>query len=200
MNRHSREGFIDDRPMVDVTPERDDKPAERKLRPTPRPEIEPSPAEATEVAAEEEWPITVKLLHRPVKGNKGERLKEVSLREPRAGDINRYGNPIRINQDGDVLIDERKMTYMIAALTGILPPFIEDMDPRDWNSCAYPLRRFFLPDPAVWQAARTISSSTATAWRAGTTSAPRSSLRCRSPTSRCIWRERRSVTACSNRR
>ena len=71
-------------------------------------------------------------------------------REPRAGDINRYGNPIRVNQEGDVIIDERKMSYMIAALSGILPPFIDEMDPRDWNSCAYRLRRFFLPDPAAW--------------------------------------------------
>ena len=67
----------------------------------------------------------------------------MSLREPRAGDINRYGNPVRVNQDGDVIIDERKMTYMMAALSGILPPFIEEMDPRDWNSCAYRLRAFF---------------------------------------------------------
>ena len=42
------------------------------------------------------------------------------------------------------------MTYMIAAPSGVLPPFIEEMDPRDWNSCAYRLRRFFLPDPAAW--------------------------------------------------
>ncbi|MBR0879107.1 hypothetical protein ACVMGC_004771 [Bradyrhizobium barranii subsp. barranii] len=147
MNRHAREGFVDDeRPMVDVTPERYDK----KSRAMPPPEIAPSPAETAEIADDEEWPITVKLLHRSIKDNKGEKIREVTLREPRAGDINRYGNPIRIDQDGDVLIDERKMTYMIAALTGILPPFIEDMDPRDWNSCAYRLRRFFLPDPAAW--------------------------------------------------
>lgn len=146
MNRHAREGFVDEDKMVDVSPA-----AERtKSRPTPPPTIEPSPAETDELESDVEWPITVKLLHRAIKGNKGEQLKEVSLREPRAGDINRYGNPIRINQDGDVLIDERKMTYMIAALSGVLPPFIEDMDPRDWNSCAYRLRRFFLPDPAAW--------------------------------------------------
>jgi hypothetical protein len=72
------------------------------------------------------------------------------MREPKAGDINRYGNPVRVNQEGDVVIDERKMTFMIAALTEILPPFIEEMDPRDWNSCAYRLRRFLLPDPAAW--------------------------------------------------
>jgi len=29
-------------------------------------------------------------------------------------------------------------------------PFIEQMDTRDWNSVAYRLRRFFLPDPGAW--------------------------------------------------
>ena len=67
----------------------------------------------------------------------------MTMREPRAGDINRYGNPVRVNSDGEIIIEERKMTYMIAALANILPPFIEDMDTRDWNSCAYRIRRFF---------------------------------------------------------
>src|SRR5215469_11037740 len=125
---------------------------EKPQRAAPAPVIEPSPAEAdaAALAALDEWPIKVKLLYRPIRNNKGEEIKEVSLREPRAGDINRYGNPIRVNQDGDVIIDERKMTYIIAALTGILPPFIEQMDTRDWNSVAYRLRRFFLPDPGAW--------------------------------------------------
>ncbi|MCA1452129.1 phage tail assembly protein [Bradyrhizobium sp. BRP22] len=149
-----REGFISDevdgriaRPMVDVTPE---KPApERKSRPTPEPAIEPSPAEQSE-RLEQEWPITVKLLHKPIRNNKGEKISEITLREPRASDINRYGNPVRIDQEGEVRIEERKMTFIIAALSDILPPFIEDMHPRDWNSVAFRLQRFFLPDPAAW--------------------------------------------------
>jgi hypothetical protein len=152
MNRPQREGFIEGQPvaepgLVDVTPEKD-KPAEHKARPMPLPEIEPSPAEQPDPLAQE-WPITVKLLYKPIRNGKQE-VHELVLREPRAGDINRYGNPIRINGDGDVVLEERKMTYMIAALSGILPPFIEDMHPRDWNSVAYRLQRFFLPDPAAW--------------------------------------------------
>ena len=42
------------------------------------------------------------------------------------------------------------MTYMIAALSGILAPFIDEMDPRDWNTAAYKLRGFFLPDLRDW--------------------------------------------------
>ncbi|WP_128941061.1 phage tail assembly protein [Bradyrhizobium zhanjiangense] len=139
-----REGFVEDtKQEAEIIEPRG------KTRAMPPPEIEPSPAEQPQLM-EDEWPIVVKLIYRPIRNNRGEDIKEVSLREPRAGDINRYGNPIRVNQDGDVLIDERKMTYMIAALSGVLPPFIEEMDTRDWNSCAYRLRRFFLPDPAAW--------------------------------------------------
>lgn len=146
-----REGFVEDQPTTvehEVAAPAPAAPAGTK-RAVPPPEIEPSPDELPPLL-QDEWPIIIKLLYKAIRNVKGEDVRIISLREPRAGDINRYGNPIRVNQDGDVLIDERKMTYMIAALSGILPPFIEDMDPRDWNSCAYRLRRFFLPDPAAW--------------------------------------------------
>ena len=140
-----REGFVDDQPK----PEPEIIQPSGAKRAMPPPEIEPSPAELPPLE-QEEWPIIVRMIYRPIRNNRGEEVREVALREPRAGDINRYGNPIRVNQEGDVIIDERKMSYMIAALSGILPPFIDEMDPRDWNSCAYRLRRFFLPDPAAW--------------------------------------------------
>lgn len=96
------------------------------------------------------WPVKVKLLHKPVRNNKGDLVHELTFREPTGGDINRYGNPVRFNTDGDIIIDERKMTTVMAVLSGVLQPFLEQMDPRDWNSCAYRLRNFFLPDPAAW--------------------------------------------------
>jgi len=138
------EGFVEDqKPEPEIIAPSGGK------RPMPPPEIEASPEELPPLE-QDQWPIIVKLIYKPIRNNRGEDVREVSLREPRAGDINRYGNPIRVNQEGDVIIDERKMSYMIAALSGILPPFIDEMDPRDWNSCAYRLRRFFLPDPAAW--------------------------------------------------
>jgi hypothetical protein len=98
----------------------------------------------------ETWPVKVRLLHKPVRNNKGDMVRELSFREPTGGDINRYGNPCHVDQNGDVIIIDRKMTTMIAVLSGILQPFIETMDPRDWNSCAYRLRGFFIPDPTAW--------------------------------------------------
>lgn len=147
-NGRGREGFVEDRPGA-PPPGLQTMEQPEKKRATPPPTIEPSPAEQPPLA-QDEWPIKVRLLYKAIRNNNNEKVNEVTLREPKAGDINRYGNPVRVNQDGDVIIDERKMTFMIAALTEILPPFIEEMDPRDWNSCAYRLRRFFLPDPAAW--------------------------------------------------
>jgi hypothetical protein len=95
------------------------------------------------------WPVKVKLVHKPIVDQDGRELKELSFREPTAGDINRYGNPVRLTNDFDAVIDERKMTMVMSALCGVLSPMLEKMDPRDWNSCAYRLRTFFLPEPAL---------------------------------------------------
>jgi hypothetical protein len=111
-----------------------------------RPPIEEGPPPAPV----EVWPITVRLLHKQIRGMKGELLKELTFREPTGGDINRHGNPCRVNFEGEVIIDEQKMMRIMAALSGLLPPLLDPMDPRDWNSCAFRLRNFFLPEPAAW--------------------------------------------------
>jgi hypothetical protein len=98
----------------------------------------------------ETWPVHVKLLHKKIKNDRNELVDELVFRQPTGGDINRYGNPCRIDYSGEVQIDEQKMHRIMSALAGILPPTLEQMDPRDWNSCAYRLRSFFLPDLAAW--------------------------------------------------
>jgi hypothetical protein len=112
-----------------------------------QPPIESRPPPA---AVEPAWPIRVKLLHKPIRNERNELVHELAFREPTGGDINRYGNPTRITLDGEVVIDEQKMMRVMAALSGLLPPLLEPMDPRDWNSCAYRLRNFFLPDLGAW--------------------------------------------------
>jgi hypothetical protein len=129
-----REGFV--------------KEEEKVPRTAPPPVLEEPPQEVE--AVKEKWPIVVKLIHKPIPDNSGSIIDRLEFRQPRGGDINRYGNPCRVNQDGDVVIDERKMHYVMSALCGILPPLLEAMDPRDWNSCAYRLRDFFLPDLRAW--------------------------------------------------
>ena len=134
MNKPIKEGFVQDEP---VTIEEVAIPETAEAAAPPQPE-------------QETWPIKVKLLHKAIRNNKNEEVRELVFREPTGGDINRYGNPCRIDSTGEVHIDERKMTLIMAGLTGILSPLLERMDPRDWNSCAYRLRGFFLPDLASW--------------------------------------------------
>jgi len=140
MNKQTkREGFVDDaKPVAAPVPDA------IEHQPAPEPET------LDDTPTEQLWPITVKLLHKSVRNNKGEFVKELTFREPTGGDINRYGNPCHVNQEGEVIILDKKMITMMAALSGILQPFLENMDPRDYNSCAYRLRGFFLPDPAAW--------------------------------------------------
>ena len=158
-----REGFVDpDKPTKpDAKPEITPPPAQpapadqpKAKEPVPPP-LEPSPADADaeEAAAQrvfESWPITVKLMHKKIRNNAGEEISELTFREPKGGDINRYGNPVRYNTDGDLLIDERKMSWMMAGLSGVLFPMLEQMDPRDWTSCAHRLARFFQADYRGW--------------------------------------------------
>lgn len=116
-------------------------------QPVTAPATAPPPPPLEE--ARETWPIKVKLVHKPIRDQDNRELKELSFREPTAGDINRCGNPVRLTDDYDALIDERKMTLIMANLSGVLSPMLDKMDPRDWNSCAYRLRTFFLPEPAL---------------------------------------------------
>jgi hypothetical protein len=116
-------------------------------QPVAAPAPEPPPPEVQEY--KETWPIKVKLVHKPIRDQNDRELKELLFREPTAGDINRCGNPVRLTDNYDAVIDERKMTLIMANLSGVLSPMLEKMDPRDWNSCAYRLRTFFLPEPAL---------------------------------------------------
>lgn len=153
-----REGFVDPQQQLPLQQRPPQQPNGGSNPPTPMggngPVIDQQPEVPIEAAPPpprvEEWPIHVKLLHKPVRNMRGEEVHELSFREPTGGDINRYGNPCRISGEGDVQIDEVKMMRVMAALSGILIPNLERMDPRDWNSCAYRLRNFFLPEVEAW--------------------------------------------------
>lgn len=105
----------------------------------------PPPAPPPEI-----WPIVVRLLHGPIPNKRGVEVHQLEFRQPFARDIKRHGNPVRINMDGEVLFDEPKMTSMIAALSDLHMASIGRLDARDWESCAFRIRGFFLPDPAAW--------------------------------------------------
>jgi hypothetical protein len=93
----------------------------------------------------QEWPVKIKL-RKPIIGNNLMEISELSFREPTAGDILRCGNPVYITATGEVMFDERKMTTMMAHLSNVVVTLLEAMSPKDWETCAYRLRVFFLPD------------------------------------------------------
>jgi hypothetical protein len=160
--RAVREGFVaaepDDAPLPPSSPTPHDAPPQAPLpsqfkstKPEPEAPLSEADAVRREIASNAEtWPIVVQLLYRPIKNDKGELVHSLSFREPKASEINRIGNPTRMLWDGEIIIEERKMTYIMAALCGILPPLLDEMDPRDWNSCALRLRKFFIPDLRAW--------------------------------------------------
>lgn len=154
-----REGFQPEIEAPEVLPPISERPAPPTREAPPLREV---PQEPTEAAPElqleplpDTWPVTVRLLQKKIRNNKNELIDKVIFREPTGGDINRIGNPIRVDLKGEIIIDDQKMVAMIAQLSGLLPPMVEQMDPRDYASCAYRLRGFFLPDPAAWREART---------------------------------------------
>jgi hypothetical protein len=114
----------------------------------PPPEV--PAAQVVELPAPAAWPMTIKLRNKPIIGNKGALLHELTFREPTGGDIMRQGNPCWIRSDGELMIDDQKMLRMMAQLSGVLTPLLEALHPKDYNSCAYRLRPFFIPDWEAW--------------------------------------------------
>jgi hypothetical protein len=151
-----REGFVPPEGPLPEAPlsaiPQEPLPSQKKIEaPTPEPPISEADQLRKEIReSADQWPVTVQLLYRSIMNDKGEQVTSLTFREPRASEINRIGNPTRMLWDGEIIIEERKMTYIMGALSGILPPLLEAMDPRDWNSCAYRLRKFFLPDLRAW--------------------------------------------------
>jgi hypothetical protein len=121
----------------------------------------PKETATDEVAAilKEDWPLVIKLKHKSIKNDVGHLIDEISLREPTTADLIRAGgNPVRTEigeiTNGQAIfifhIDDQKMFKLISATSGIMEAFLQKMDPRDYTSAAYRLRRFFIPEQGIW--------------------------------------------------
>jgi len=87
-------------------------------------------------------------LRKPVIAN-GEETSELQFREPTGADIERHGNPVLLDMAADppkISFDTRAMTGMMAALATGPPSTIRQMHPKDWNTAAWTLANFFLPE------------------------------------------------------
>ncbi len=80
----------------------------------------------------------------------GDETMELKFREPTAADIERIGNPVNIDlfssEVPKVTFDTKAMTMMMAMLAEVPPSTIRQMHPRDWNTAAWSLAAFFMPE------------------------------------------------------
>jgi hypothetical protein len=105
-----------------------------------------APAEA---AAAEAQPLTFKLA-KPVDAH-GEAVKELVVREPTGMDIMRAGNPVLIDFNmtpPQVSFDAPKMRAMIATLCSVPTSTVDKLSAKDWNTVAWGVASFFIPDMA----------------------------------------------------
>jgi hypothetical protein len=152
-----REGFVDDEPVVDVIPETEPPSPPRAAARLDAPkqngqDDQPAPSPGQPMA----WPFTYKLRYRPLKITHTETVDELTFREPNAGDILDFGNPVNIEvktsgkqMTFDIHIDDNKMMQVLGNLVTdkrIMSPHLNGLDLRDYNNIANKLRRFFRPD------------------------------------------------------
>jgi hypothetical protein len=112
----------------------------------PDPEAKTSDAKKTNGAAATE--IMTVTLRKPIMAH-GDEISELKFREPTAGDIEKCGNPVNLDFQGDspkMTFDSKAMSAMMSLLAAVPPSTIRQMHPRDWNSAAWNLASFFMPD------------------------------------------------------
>lgn len=98
-----------------------------------------------------EFEPVVVVLRKPIKLGSEETITELTFREPTAADIERCGNPVNIDFFGGgetpkMSFDARSMSAMMSVLAAVPPSTIKKLSTRDWNSAAWNLASFFLPD------------------------------------------------------
>jgi hypothetical protein len=78
-----------------------------------------------------------------------EMLEELSFREPTARDIIRHGVPVKWNLTASPPtpeFDPKSMREMLAACSGRLPFFFDNLKPQDFMALCWGLAPFFLPN------------------------------------------------------
>jgi hypothetical protein len=114
----------------------------------------PAPEEAIDFESSPQLDQEANLEHtlsKPIQAH-GEELRILRWREPTGADIERAGNPIVIDFFGEkptLTFNEKKMGAMISALCQIPPSSVRQLTAADWNSIAWKLVRFFMPQGAA---------------------------------------------------
>ena len=105
-------------------------------------------ADEVETKPSGEEPLVIKLRNKIIAN--GDEVDQLTFREPTAADIERIGNPVNVDLlSGDtpkITFDAKAMTQMMSTLAAVPPSTIRQMKTRDWNSAAWSLASFFIPD------------------------------------------------------
>ncbi len=109
---------------------------------------EKKPEEQAKVNDSEPF-LGLPILRKPIQAS-GEELTQLKFREPTAADIEACGNPIIMDVIGHetpkIVFDTKVMTSMMARLAAVPPSSIRQLHSKDWNSAAWVLANFFVPD------------------------------------------------------
>jgi|SRR6516164_6339227 hypothetical protein len=80
----------------------------------------------------------------------GDEVTSLSFREPTGADIEICGNPVNIDllssDTPKITFDSKAMTQMLARLAMVPPSTIRAMHPKDWNTAAWSVAGFFMPE------------------------------------------------------
>ncbi len=79
----------------------------------------------------------------------GQPVKQIILREPTAGDINKVGLPFDMTSDGKIITNARCVSEYIARLGNIPPSSVEMLAVVDWVTCMGEVMGFFGNAPAT---------------------------------------------------
>jgi hypothetical protein len=153
LNKQLREGFVRDdeadateAKVIEHMPARapvvEPSPRSAKARPEAEapPPFDPDKDEEDDVV----WPLRLKLLRKPTRNMKNEIIHELELRAPTARDIRQCGgNPVRYDNNFNVITDNDRMMQMVALLSGLHLPMVDQLDAHDWSSISFYMQRFF---------------------------------------------------------
>jgi Phage tail assembly chaperone proteins, E, or 41 or 14 len=125
----------------------------QKSKPEAKPEVEQAAAAIQAIT----WPFIYTLRYRPLKVSASLTINELTFREPSAGDILEFGNPVNVEitplggkqVSFGVKIDDNRMISLLGNLCTdkrILSQHLGGLDVRDYANIANKLRRFFRPD------------------------------------------------------
>lgn len=86
--------------------------------------------------------MTIKLTE-PIQAH-GEERSEITLRPPKAADVNACGYPLRLLSGGVTTFDAPAISALIARLGNIPPGSVDHLGMRDWNACMQEILNFFV--------------------------------------------------------